>query len=93
MWPAREAWIYTNQLMTSPTLVQRRFVLARIVRIPPAYTHLLAKPAHLHPDKLLLYRKFVGTHLGVELKGSAVPYTSMNGSSLGPKPASKTKAK
>jgi hypothetical protein len=39
----------------------------------------MAKPAHLHPDKLLLYKKLVGTHLEVELKGSAVPYTSMNG--------------
>ncbi|MGA8025858.1 MAG: hypothetical protein WB992_01845 [Bryobacteraceae bacterium] len=39
----------------------------------------MAKPAHLHPDKVLLYRKLVGTHLGVDLKGSAVPYTSMNG--------------
>lgn len=39
----------------------------------------MAKPAHLHPDKVLLYQKLVGTHAGVELKGSAVPYTSMNG--------------
>jgi hypothetical protein len=39
----------------------------------------MAKLPHLHPDKLLLYEKLVDTHLGVELKGSAVPYTSMNG--------------
>jgi hypothetical protein len=39
----------------------------------------MAKPAHPHPDKLLLYEKLVATNVGVELKGATVPYTSMNG--------------
>jgi hypothetical protein len=44
-----------------------------------AYTRLMAKSAHLHPDKLLLYEKLVSTNAGTELKGATVPYTSMNG--------------
>ena len=43
------------------------------------YTQLMAKPAHPHPDKLLLYEKLVATNPSVELKGATVPYTSMNG--------------
>ena len=39
----------------------------------------MAKPAHPHPDKLLLYEKLVATNPSVELKGATVPYTSMNG--------------
>ena len=39
----------------------------------------MAKPAHAHPDKLLLYEKLVATNAGTELKGATVPYTSMNG--------------
>jgi hypothetical protein len=39
----------------------------------------MAKPAHAHPDKLLLYRKLVATIPGAELKGATVPYTSVNG--------------
>jgi len=44
-----------------------------------AYTRLMAKPAHPHPDKLLLYEKLVATNAGAELKGASVPYTAMNG--------------
>ena len=44
-----------------------------------AYTRLMAKSAHAHPDKLVLYEMLVATNAGVELKGAAVPYTSMNG--------------
>jgi hypothetical protein len=39
----------------------------------------MAKPAHAHPNKLLLYEKLVATNAGAELKGATVPYTSMNG--------------
>jgi len=39
----------------------------------------MAKPAHPHPDKLLLYEKLVATNAGAELKGASVPYTAMNG--------------
>lgn len=39
----------------------------------------MAKTAHPHPDKLLLYEKLVATNAGVELKGATVPYTSING--------------
>ncbi len=39
----------------------------------------MAKPAHAHPDKLLLYEKLVASNASVELKGATVPYTSMNG--------------
>ena len=39
----------------------------------------MAKPAHAHPDKLLLYEKLVATSASVELQGATVPYTSMNG--------------
>ncbi|HEX3879004.1 MAG TPA: hypothetical protein VHW24_18590 [Bryobacteraceae bacterium] len=39
----------------------------------------MAKTAHLHPDKLLLYEKLVATNAGVTLKGATVPYTSING--------------
>lgn len=43
------------------------------------YTRLIAKSAHPHPDKLLLYEKLVSTNAGTEMKGATVPYTSMNG--------------
>jgi TfoX/Sxy family transcriptional regulator of competence genes len=36
-------------------------------------------PPHAHPDKLLLYEKLVGSNPRAELKGAAVPYTSING--------------
>lgn len=39
----------------------------------------MAKAAHPHPDKLILYEKLVASNAGVELKGATVPYTSMNG--------------
>jgi hypothetical protein len=48
-------------------------------RAESLYTHLMAKPAHPHPDKLLLYEKLVATNSAVELKGATVPYTSING--------------
>jgi hypothetical protein len=38
------------------------------------------RPPHAHPDKLLLYEKLVGTNPRAELKGAAVPYTSINAS-------------
>lgn len=44
-----------------------------------AYTVPMAKPAHAHPDKLLLYEKLAAMTDGVELKGATVPYTSVNG--------------
>ena len=39
----------------------------------------MAKSAHAHPDKLLLYERLVATTAGAELKGITVPYTSVNG--------------
>jgi hypothetical protein len=39
----------------------------------------MAKSAHPHPDKLLLYEQLVSMNAGTELKGATVPYTSMNG--------------
>ena len=39
----------------------------------------MAKPAHPHPEKFLFYEKLVATNNGMDLKGSTVPYTSMNG--------------
>jgi hypothetical protein len=39
----------------------------------------MAKPAHAHPDKVLLYERLVATTVGAELKGATVPYTSVNG--------------
>lgn len=39
----------------------------------------MAKLAHLHPDKLVLYEKLVATKPAVDLKGTAVRYTSING--------------
>ena len=39
----------------------------------------MAKSAHPHPDKLLLYEKLVSTNAGTEMKGATVPYTSVNG--------------
>jgi hypothetical protein len=39
----------------------------------------MSKPAHAHPEKLLLYEKLVATNAGAELKGATVPYTSKNG--------------
>jgi hypothetical protein len=41
----------------------------------------VAKPAAgaVPSDKLELYRKLVATNSSVELKGAAVPYTSLNG--------------
>jgi hypothetical protein len=39
----------------------------------------MAKPAHPHPDKLVLFEKLVSGNPAVELKGATVPYTSING--------------
>jgi hypothetical protein len=33
----------------------------------------------LSPEKLDCYKKLIGTHPDIELKGAAVPYTSFNG--------------